>query len=119
MVLRSHPSKGPSVIRDDIIHMAEQAGLLDPGYPVSDRVASELGRFAALVAEHERKACAEHYLDVMRKAVLEEREGCAVAAERSRLSIDGQHGVTSADQHIATRVVEHCAAATRARKDNP
>jgi len=48
-------------------------------------------------------------------AIRQEREACALAAERSRLNIDGRHGVTSADQHIATRVVDHCAAAIRAR----
>lgn len=47
-----------SIARDDIIRMATEAGLLEHGYPVGDRVAGELERFAALVAAAEREACA-------------------------------------------------------------
>lgn len=45
--------------RDDIIRMAHEAGILEYGYPVGDRVAGELERFADLVAEAEREACAK------------------------------------------------------------
>lgn len=44
--------------RDDIIRMAHEAGILEYGYPVGDRVARELETFAALVAASEREACA-------------------------------------------------------------
>ena len=44
--------------RDDIIRMAHEAGILEYGYPVWDRVARELETFAALVAAAEREACA-------------------------------------------------------------
>lgn len=44
--------------RDDIIRMAHEAGILEYGYPVGDRVARELETFAALVAAAEREACA-------------------------------------------------------------
>ena len=45
--------------RDDIIRMAHEAGILEYGYPVGERVAGELERFADLVAEAEREACAK------------------------------------------------------------
>ena len=43
---------------DDIIRMAHEAGILEYGYPVGERVAGELERFASLVAAAEREACA-------------------------------------------------------------
>lgn len=45
--------------REDIIRMAHEAGILEYGYPVGERVAGELERFAALVAAAEREACAK------------------------------------------------------------
>jgi hypothetical protein len=46
-------------------------------YPIDE----ELERFAELVRQDEAKACAEHYLSIMRdaveQAVLREREACA------------------------------------------
>lgn len=45
--------------RDDIIRMAHEAGILEYGYPVGERVAGELERFADLVAAAEREACAK------------------------------------------------------------
>ena len=45
--------------RDEIIHIGVESGLLEPGYPVGERVAGELERFAALVATAEREACAQ------------------------------------------------------------
>ena len=42
--------------RADIIRMASEAGILEYGYPVGERVAGELERFASLVAEAEREA---------------------------------------------------------------
>lgn len=44
--------------REDIIRMVHEAGILEYGYPVGERVAGELERFAALVAAAEREACA-------------------------------------------------------------
>lgn len=44
--------------RDEVIAMATEAGLLEPGYQHGDTVLSELERFAALVATAEREACA-------------------------------------------------------------
>ena len=41
----------------------------------------ELEAFAKLVAQHEREACAEHYLGIMRNAVKHEREACAKVCE--------------------------------------
>jgi hypothetical protein len=50
---------------------------------------NELERFAELVREDEAKACAEHYIAIMRdaveQAVLKEREACAEICE-GRLS---------------------------------
>ena len=45
--------------RDDILRIAHEAGILEYGCPIGDRVAGELERFAALVAESERDACAK------------------------------------------------------------
>jgi DNA invertase Pin-like site-specific DNA recombinase len=81
--------------RDDIIAMAEKAGL----QPYYDAQQGAIEQFAAIVAaaereriatsrpegcraaiararEEERKACAEHYLGIMREAIKEEREAC-------------------------------------------
>lgn len=45
--------------RDDIIRMAHEAGILEYGFPVGERVAGELERFADLVSEAEREECAK------------------------------------------------------------
>lgn len=44
--------------RDDVIRMATEAGLLEPGYIHGNTVIAELERFAALVAAAEREECA-------------------------------------------------------------
>lgn len=44
--------------RDEIIRIGVESGLLEPGYPVGERVAGELERFAAMVAAAERERCA-------------------------------------------------------------
>lgn len=64
----------------DILRMARKAGLLvDYGeWRISEQ---RLMEFASLVTAAEREACAKHYLDVMRKAVEEEREACAKVCE--------------------------------------
>ena len=77
--------------RDDIIKLAREAGFVhcNPHSAIVIRhsngswqsIEERLDQFAVLVARHERKACAEHYLDIMRKAVLEEREACASICE--------------------------------------
>lgn len=47
--------------RDEVIAMATEAGLLEPGYQHGDTVLSELERFAALVAAAEREAIAAEF----------------------------------------------------------
>lgn len=47
--------------REDVIRMATEAGLLEPGYIHVNTVVSELERFAALVAAAERK---KHQADI-------------------------------------------------------
>ena len=63
--------------RDTIIKLARETGLL----PNPEVYAEDLERFAALVAAAEREACAEHYLDICRKAIVEEREACAAICD--------------------------------------
>lgn len=55
-----------SIARGDIIRMATEAGLLEHGYPVGDRVAGELERFAALVAAAEREAAQRAFWEACR-----------------------------------------------------
>ena len=72
------------MIKDDIMRMAREAGFYfhDAGYaPILHTTRNEYSEkcfehFAALVAAAEREACAEHYLDICRKAIVEEREAC-------------------------------------------
>ena len=45
--------------REQVISMATEAGLLEPGYIHGNTVIEELERFAALVAAAERDACAQ------------------------------------------------------------
>ena len=144
-----------STDRDNIIRMAREAG-----FDYEDHYAIEgmLMRFAALVAaaerEHvetsrppdrrvaierarqeERKACADHYLDIMRKAVEEEREACAQVceslvdlAEAGKARQRVGYARTAGDEEDELRAMRHeltvstfnvgirnCAAAIRAR----
>ena len=68
--------------REDVIRMAREAGF-DPHDMSDDFTCNlrDLERFAALVAAAERKACAEHYLKIMRDAVAKETEACAQVCE--------------------------------------
>lgn len=56
--------------RYDIFRMAHEAGILQYGYPVGERVAGELERFADLIAEAEREACAKVCEATMTDAIL-------------------------------------------------
>ena len=47
--------------RDEIIHIGVESGLPEPGYPVGERVAGELERFAALIAAAERERIAAEF----------------------------------------------------------
>ena len=73
--------------RDDIIKLAREAKAVPHakdafGTPTAFSASVEdLERFAALVANHEREQCSNHYLAIMRKAIEEEREACARVCE--------------------------------------
>ena len=73
--------------QDEIIEIARQCGFERLGHDDCDLVCypEEVEAFAKLVAEHERKECAEHYLGIMRNAVLDavkrEREACAIVCD--------------------------------------
>ena len=54
--------------RDDVIRMATEAGLLEPGYIHGNTVVAELERFAALVAAAEREECAR-VVDAKEKSI--------------------------------------------------
>lgn len=58
----------------ELLELAREAGW---GNVVSMPHVDALERFAALVVAAEREQCSNHYLGIMRKAVLEEREACA------------------------------------------
>ena len=45
--------------REDVIRMAREAGILEPGYMHGRTVVFELQKFAALVAAAERNECAK------------------------------------------------------------
>lgn len=51
--------------RDEVIRMATEAGLLEPGYQHGDTVLSELERFATLVAAAERRRFALECIDIV------------------------------------------------------
>lgn len=80
----------------DILRLAQEAGFT--WEPISN-ISGPLEQFAALVATAERKASAEHYLAVMRKAIEEEREQCAKLCEKQKSNWN------------------YCAAAIRARSN--
>jgi TRAP-type mannitol/chloroaromatic compound transport system substrate-binding protein len=65
--------------------LAEQAGFDEATSYLYHCRHEQIERFAALVREDEAKACAEHYLGIMRdaveQAVLKEREACAKLCE--------------------------------------
>jgi len=53
---RSHSSKGKHMNTEEIIRMAREAGL---AYGSDEKPLGSVTRFAALVAKHEREACAK------------------------------------------------------------
>ncbi len=63
-----------------IKELAEQAGCSEKGLEELEKFI-DLERFAELIRQDETKACAKHYLEIMRdaveQAVLKEREVCA------------------------------------------
>lgn len=82
--------------------MAHEAGILEYGYPVGDRVARELETFAALVAAAEREACAK------------------VCDTFKSKALGAQSGPDNELSNVILRQVAHlghaeCAAAIRAR----
>jgi len=86
--------------REDVIRMAREVGAGEPNlHGRIDYVVMtyyELERFAALVAAAER-------------------EECAKVIERARLQLDGEQGLTTETEHIATRIVDFLAATLRER----
>ena len=62
--------------RDNIIRMAREAGLAAL-LRDTQKTHEALERFAALVAAAEREQCSNHYLNICRKAIKDEREACA------------------------------------------
>jgi hypothetical protein len=67
--------------QDEIIEMAKECGLVGMRPHLDGIYFEALEEFAKLVAQHEREACAEHYLGIMRNAVKHEREACAKVCE--------------------------------------
>lgn len=103
--------------QDEIIEIARQCGFERLGHDDCDLVCypEEVEVFAKLVAEHERKECAEHYLGIMRNAVLDavkrEREECAKVCDGFYLSwidIQGRY-------EFMGEGASKCAGAIRAR----
>lgn len=102
----------------EVIAMGRHSGILFTPH--------ELEHFAALVAAEvgiaqwhrgyaegqsvEREQCAAHYLDIMRKAIEEEREQCAKVCDSRRIITPGWQ----LDQHY-NQAASHCASAIRAR----
>jgi hypothetical protein len=85
-------SEGESMTRDDIIRMAREADLLHP-----DNSEEAAFKFAALIAAHEREACA--------KVCEDEAKRCKDIGMRTENRI----------AHISSRSADVCAAAIRAR----
>ena len=84
-----------------IKELAEQAELVwseSRGFWVAYDDSKHLERFAELIRQDETKACAKHYLEIMRdaveQAVLKEREACADLCdeEANQSCIDNEAG---------------------------
>lgn len=107
--------------RDDTIRMATKAGILEPGYPVGDRVAGELERFASLVTERERAARQAAQIQVeqlqerIARAGIEQRR--AVLAMRERCSKVCDEVQAKSRQHLFRSGAAICAGEIRALKD--
>lgn len=75
-----------------IKELAKQVGIFFGGHPMNPLSVypSDLERFAELIRADENKACAKHYLEIMRdaveQAVLREREACAKLCEEENWS---------------------------------
>ncbi len=77
-------TQGEEMTRGETIQMVRKAGFPDG---IAEFIGLEaFEELIKLSAEHERKACAEHYLGIMRNAVQSaveaEREACAEIADR-------------------------------------
>jgi hypothetical protein len=108
-------------MNEQIKELAEQAGLVkfmfseQAGYLTIETKTdlNQLEHFADLIRRDEAKACAKHYLGIMRdaveQAVLKEREACAKFLESTDLSKAGEY-----TGFIANMLLEY-AKAIRAR----
>jgi len=89
-------------MNERIKELAEQAGFGYDDLEVDRTMIMIVERFAELVRQNEAKACAEHYLGIMRdaveQAVLKEREACAKLCEdmAEEGSMDG-HALKAAE----------------------
>lgn len=90
--------------REDVIRMATEAGLLEPGYIHGNTVIAELERFAALVAAAERDACAKVCSDRAMRCELEANQAME----------NGERDESSALRSTAWQI-SVCADAIRAR----
>jgi len=89
-------------MKDRLKELAEQAGLISTweGWVSTQKQHAEgvcdeyLERFADLIRQDEAKACAEHYLGIMRdaveQAVLKERERLKTRTQHKQQLMDGQ-----------------------------
>ena len=75
------------MISDDTIRMAREAGFTSQERKT---FGVEILLLAAMVSTAERKACAEHYLGIMRAAVAAEIEACAKAADEHMQECEGK-----------------------------
>ena len=94
--IRKFKKKQP-VEHDELIEMAREAGWQwNNGLIGLDDF---LKRFYDLAVEKERKACAEHYLGIMRNAVALEREECRMLCEPYE-DYPGQHANEIGRAHV-------------------
>ena len=93
--------------KDDIIRMAQEAGL--PAFLYPELIAETdwvlIERFAALVAAHEREEFAIHAVDIARRAIAEEREACAKVCDELVIEVVGNSALA----------VDQCSRTIRAR----
>ena len=92
--------------QDEIIEMANKAYAIDDGKPLHPSALFHLEVFANLVAQHEREACAEHYLGIMRNAVKSEREACAKVCDLALLQCQEAINELDETEHIAQCFVQ-------------
>ena len=89
--------------QDEIIKMARQSGLPEA---IIEMTPIAFETFAMLVAQHEREACAEHYLGIMRNAVKSEREACAKVCDLALLQCQETINELDETEHIAQCFVQ-------------